>query len=115
MPLHDSGSSARNAVPTTTVGSTNGTVSSATIARRPPKESRLVTYAAGMPTSRVSPVLSTACSVVKRSTCHVTDDVSTASPAGERPRASTVTRGQAKNTPTNTTGTTAKAAPDGGR
>ena len=55
MPTHAAGRTTRNASPTTTVGSTNGTVITTTQQAAPGEaRSRLVTYAPGSATTRVS-------------------------------------------------------------
>ncbi|CAB4563102.1 unannotated protein [freshwater metagenome] len=65
----DAGSSDTNAAPTTTVGSRNGTVRSATSRRRPGKSQRATRYAGPMPATSVAAVLTAACHVVNQSTC----------------------------------------------
>ncbi|OSY51888.1 hypothetical protein BG846_02436 [Streptomyces fradiae ATCC 10745 = DSM 40063] len=70
-------------MPTTTVGSTNGTVTTARSTRLPGKSKRARTYAPGSATSRVSAVDASACQVVNHSTSRMSGRVST-SPS--RPR-----------------------------
>ena len=66
---HVAGRTARNAAPTTTVGSMNGTVTAASSARLPGKRNRASTYAGTIPTTRVSTVLTAACHAVNHTTC----------------------------------------------
>ena len=72
----ESGSSARNAAPITTVGSTNIAVSTPTITVRPWTSNRASTYAGASPIAIVATVEATACHVVNQSTSHVEERVS---------------------------------------
>ena len=65
---HPPGNTARNAAPTTTVGSMKGTVTAASSTRRPGKRNRASTYAGTIPTTKVSAVLASACHRVNHST-----------------------------------------------
>ena len=74
-------------MPTTTVGSTNGTVTTARSSCLPGKSKRAKTYAPGSAISRVSAVEASACQVVNHSTCedvgpaeHLADPARTARP-----------------------------------
>src|SRR5690606_7298869 len=108
-------SSDRNATPTTTVGSTNGTVTSARTTRRPGNRHRYSTYAPGTPSSTENAVPSTACHSVSPRIRHVrgwektsaNPDRSSPPSSPTNPRATSVTTGHAKNTPRNTNGTAA--------
>ena len=64
----DSPTSSRNATPTTTVGSTNGTSSSARTTLRNGKASRWRTYAAGSPSTTLASVATVADQSVNHST-----------------------------------------------
>ncbi|MGX1241506.1 hypothetical protein RKD46_002610 [Streptomyces pseudovenezuelae] len=75
-PHHSSSSpprptSARKAVPTTTVGSTKGTVTTARRSCLPGKSKRAKTYAPGSAIRSVSAVEASACQVVNHSTCRM--------------------------------------------
>ena len=72
-------SSWRNATPTTTVGSTNGTRSNARISPRPRKSSRCRAYAAGMPSSSDATVARPADHTVNQTTRRVRGRASTSS------------------------------------
>ncbi|MGX1249891.1 hypothetical protein RKD48_002402 [Streptomyces ambofaciens] len=92
--------SARNAVPTTTVGSTKGTVTAARRTCLPGKSKRAKTYAPGSAISRVSAVDASACQVVNHSTCRTSDCASTSpirpsrqTPSTSRPRATMAATG----------------------
>jgi hypothetical protein len=64
-------------VPTTTVGSTNGTVTTARRICLPLKSKRAKTYAPGSAMSSVSAVEASACQVVNHRTCRMSDWAST--------------------------------------
>lgn len=77
-------SSARNALPTTTVGSTNGTVTSARTSPLPGKSNRASRYVPGSATASVIPVDAAACQSVNQSTCSSSGSPSTPSAAPSR-------------------------------
>ena len=64
-------------MPTTTVGSTNGTVTTARSSCLPGKSKRAKTYAPGSAISSVSAVEASACQVVNHSTCRMSGRPST--------------------------------------
>lgn len=64
-------------MPTTTVGSTNGTVTTARRMSLPLKSKRANTYAPGSAISSVSAVETKACQVVNHSTCRIPESPST--------------------------------------
>ncbi|GAA3217049.1 hypothetical protein GCM10020256_19790 [Streptomyces thermocoprophilus] len=104
-------------MPTTTVGSTNGTVTTALSVCLPGKSSRAKTYAPGRATSRVSAVETSACQVVNHSTCRMSGWVTTSAirpscqvPPSWRPRATMAATGQAKKTAENATGPAIRAS-----
>ena len=76
-------SSARNAEPTTTVGSTNGTRTAARTSRFPRNSYRANTYAPGSATSTVSALDTVACQIVNHATSRRWGSVTTA-PSGLR-------------------------------
>ena len=100
--------SARNAAPTTTVGSTNGTVRIARNSRRPGKRYRPSTYAAGRPRTTVRTVETTACQSVNQATPRVAGLVTASrnelAPVPPSPVASTVTSGYTKKKPRKSSG-----------
>ena len=90
----ESGSSAENAAPITTVGSTNAAVRSPSNNRRPANRNRASTYAGAMPTMSVSAVLTVACHVVNHNTSHVRRRPNTSpTSSNATPLASSVTNG----------------------
>ena len=103
--------SERNAVPTTTVGRTNGIVSSATTAARPRNRNRLRTAVAGSATMRVAAVESAACTMVNHTTWRRPGSRPTSArewsridPSVHKPRARIAPTGQRKNTARNVNG-----------
>ncbi len=87
-------------MPTTTVGSTNGTVTTARSTCLPGKSKRAKTYAPGSATSSVRAVDASACQVVNHRTCRTSDCASTSpirpsrqAPSAFRPRATMAATG----------------------
>ncbi len=89
------GSRSRNAVATTTVGSTKGTRTSALASARPGKSNRARTQASGSPSSSVRTVETAACQTVNHSTRSVASEASTSvgRPPSPSPRARIVASG----------------------
>ena len=102
----------RNAVATTTVGSTNGTSTNARISTRPRKSKRARTHASGRPRSSVSAVDAAACQMVNQSTRSVVSEPSTSvgRPPSLRPRARIVASGYTKNSARKAAGTSTAVA-----
>src|SRR5918994_5828583 len=103
---------ARNAEPTTTVGSTNGTRTAARTSRFPRNSYRANAYAPGSATSTVSAVDTVACQTVNHATprsraSETTSPIGLRSrlPSGVSPRPTIDTTGYTKNTPRNASGT----------
>ena len=93
---NESGSSAENAAPITTVGSTNAAVISPSSSRRPANRNRANTYAGARPTTSVSAVLHDRLPEREpRRPRHVRrrPSMSPTSSNGRRPCASSVTNG----------------------
>ena len=107
----DSPTSSRNATPTTTVGSTNGTSSSARMTLRKGKSSRCRTYAAGRPSTTEQTVASPADQTVNHSTRWVRDRPRTSRtapaskwPSTTKPRPIIPLTGSTKKTASTSTG-----------
>jgi hypothetical protein len=102
---------ARNAVATTTVGRTNGTVVAARIADRPGMSSRAITQVAGSATASVRMVDAAACHTVNHPTPRrcpsPTTRVTAPNPPSLSPVARIETTGHTKKAPRKATGTTA--------
>ena len=110
-----SGSSARNAVATTTVGSTNGTSTRASTSDRPRNENRARAQASGRPASRVSAVETAACQRVNQAISSVDSLVRTSRgtsivPSTTRLRSRIAASGHTKKTARNASGTATVAA-----
>ena len=101
-----SGSSSRKAVATTTVGSTNGTRTSARVSERPRNRNRPITQASGSPATSVSAVESAACQVVNQTSAGVPSGRD-GPPSEVSPRSRIVTSGKTKKSARNATGTSA--------
>ena len=115
VPSSPVGRTARSAVATTTVGSTNGTSTSASASRLPGNEKRATAHANGRPATRVSAVDTTACQRVNQATSTVDRRVSTSKGRSRRPsttrlRSRMAASGHAKKIPRNASGTAAAAA-----
>lgn len=104
---------ARKATPTTTVGNTNGTVTTTNRTRDPAKSTRATSQMIGAATTIVSSVDAAACPSVKPSNpqaCVRSSDSPSDPPAAScRARLTRATSGHRKKTPRNTVGTTARA------
>lgn len=107
-------SSERNATPTTTVGSTNGTVTNARTSPRPRNRRRYSTYAPGIPSASEIVVPSAACCSVWPTMRHVRGRLNTSTnpdrsgaPSVVKPRATSVAAGQPKKNPRNASGSPA--------
>ena len=110
-------SSWRNATPTTTVGSTNGTSSAARTAARPGSASRCRAYAAGRPSTTASTVAVPEVHTVNQATRWTRGRASTSStapgasrPSTTKPSASMPLTGRTKSTPSTSTGPAASAS-----
>ena len=105
----------RSAAPITTVGMTNGTITSARTSARPRKSLRATAHAAGSPAASVSNVDTAACHVVNQTMRHVAESPRTepgcTRPRPSKPRAMTEPTGDAKKTAKNASGSAAASAP----
>src|SRR5690606_31391118 len=106
-----SGHSARNASPTTTVGSTNGTRTNVRTTVMPGSRTRANRNASGNPASTATTVAASACATVNPASRHV--DASTrvsTTPPSATPNRMIAATGQAKNNPRKAKGRTPSAA-----
>ncbi len=106
-----SGHSARKARPTTTVGSTNGTITAARTNPVPTTSQRASRNATGSPASRASTVDAAAWPRVNPTSSHVPAAASTPpTPPSRTPSRTIASTGQAKKTPRKASGTNAANA-----
>ena len=115
-------SSCRNATPTTTVGSTNGTSSAARTTDRNGNASRCSAYAAGSPSSTDSAVATAEVHSVNHTTRPTRGRPSTSTtapgsktPSGQKPRPSIPATGSTKKTPRTSSGSAARPSSVSGR